>query len=90
MREILKKTRGMLIVDILFLAALLLPRSRENVTAMVMYAGCLAVLTALSLIENAKNTKRSEAEQEESTGMKVGYYIGILFCIAGGIFVILG
>ena len=90
MKDILKKTSGVLIVDVLFFAALALPRSRENLTAMVMFGCCLAMMTVLNWIEAVKSTKYSEEEQEESVDMKIGYYIGILFGIAGGVFVILG
>ena len=57
---------------------------------MVMFGCCLAMMTVLNWIEAVKSTKYSEEEQEESVGMKIGYYIGILFGIAGGVFVILG
>ena len=89
MKEIIKATRVILIIDATFLITFAFPRTRENMAAMLMFACCLTIMTVLNFLENAKKAKNPEATYAEGLCIKIVYCIGILFGIIGVAFIIL-
>lgn len=83
MKNVLKKSLGMILIDVGFIVLVALPPVRQAGVSLVLFGVCLAIMTVLSMAKNLKEVKNGEQEQGESLVMKVFYYIGIALAVIG-------
>ena len=88
MKDVFKKSLGMLLVDAAFIGLTYIPRVRKEGWALVMFALCLGVMTILTVHDNIIEMRTGEPAGETKF-TKMSYYAGTAFAAAGVILLIL-